>query len=343
MSANNDETKEVEDKKFSIFDQNRPKVLFLGNGIHRAFSKTSWNDVLDSIKGQNFTYSAWQYDMPMSLKASLLSNNQLGDKIKQVINNTNNEVWNSLTSITDPDESKLIEKYARLGFDYIITTNYSYEVECSLLNKGNVSSKDILKLQNYNEINRAENKFLIHTFNKIKGYPPIWHIHGEARKPNSIIIGQLNYGKLLSKYIERLNNENTWYNNVIKNFNNKQPQKIGSWLDAFVLGDVYIVGFGFDFSETDLWWLLEYKSNFIHKGNTYFFEPADKKTNTCFFDSAITCSKLPTIVSKSECKIELLKTYGTTVISKVNNNSYFTNCNYKNFYNDAYDHIKSII
>ena len=33
----------------------------------------------------------------------------------------------------------------------------------------------------------------------------------------------------------------------------------GCWLDSFVLGNVNILGLGMDFSELDLWWLLNRK------------------------------------------------------------------------------------
>ena len=38
-----------------------------------------------------------------------------------------------------------------------------------------------------------------------------------------------------------------------------EPPVISSWLDAFIMGDVYVLGFGYDFSEMDLWWLLNRK------------------------------------------------------------------------------------
>ncbi len=33
-----------------------------------------------------------------------------------------------------------------------------------------------------------------------------------------------------------------------------------SWLDYFLIGDVYSVGFGFDTSEFDIWWAIERKA-----------------------------------------------------------------------------------
>ena len=47
-----------------------------------------------------------------------------------------------------------------------------------------------------------------------------------------------------------------------------------SWLDSFILGDVYVLGFRFDVSEFDLWWLLNRKlREKTPHGKVYFFEP----------------------------------------------------------------------
>lgn len=55
---------------------------------------------------------------------------------------------------------------------------------------------------------------------------------------------------------------------------NGKNQSIRSWLDSFILGDVYILGFGMDFSELDIWWLLNRKKreNAIH-GQVFYYEP----------------------------------------------------------------------
>lgn len=54
-----------------------------------------------------------------------------------------------------------------------------------------------------------------------------------------------------------------------------------SWLDYFILGDVYSLGFGFDTSEIDLWWLLcRKKRERADHGELYFFEPERKSALT---------------------------------------------------------------
>ena len=55
------------------------------------------------------------------------------------------------------------------------------------------------------------------------------------------------------------------------------PIAYDSWLDSFILGDVFILGFGFDFSELDLWWLLNRRQREkAQKGELFFYEPKDK-------------------------------------------------------------------
>jgi hypothetical protein len=54
-----------------------------------------------------------------------------------------------------------------------------------------------------------------------------------------------------------------------------------SWLDYFILGDVYSLGFGFDTAEMDLWWLLcRKKRERAAHGDVYVFEPSRRTHET---------------------------------------------------------------
>ena len=153
-------------------------------------------------------------------------------------------------------------------------------------------------------------------------------IHGEARKPDSMIIGNYYYGKLLRRCVERLDgdfsNENphqrsrtgrskTDYFKINKSQN--RPIKVGSWIDAFVLGDVYVLGFGLDFSEVDIWWLLEYKANHTDLcGNTYYFNPKKEVSGKCINDDDLVCQESIRFVNGAQCRDYLLEnTYGVII------------------------------
>lgn len=67
------------------------------------------------------------------------------------------------------------------------------------------------------------------------------------------------------------------------------PPIMDSWIDAFIMGDVYVLGFGYDFSEMDMWWLLNRKKREkAHHGKVLFYGPSFGK----------------------ELKLSLLNTYG---------------------------------
>ena len=48
---------------------------------------------------------------------------------------------------------------------------------------------------------------------------------------------------------------------------------VKSWIDLFLLRNVYIVGFGMDLSEGDFWWLACYKSLYFPDTKIYSYEP----------------------------------------------------------------------
>ena len=156
----------------------------------------------------------------------------------------------------------------------------------------------------FHEIDNAQKQFLINTYNEVQGIP-VWHIHGEARKPDSMIIGNYFYSKLLRRCVERLDGFSGAEDGSKKKYSGttktnsftalkKQNKKIkvGSWIDAFVLGDVYMLGFGLDLSESDIWWLIEYKANHPDIcGKTYYYEPHKDTMAVCVNDEMIPCEK----------------------------------------------------
>lgn len=317
----------IREKEFEIYKNERPKVLLLGNGLCRAYGGISWDGLLDEIKdNETFPRRASEYILPMPLKAAMLTNNSLAKKMRELVKrkgsqDSNEEKtrtdWSSFVKTTS-EMRDCIRELIVGRFDYVLTTNYSYEIEAALLNEENLSENKIESLQNYYEVNNAQTKFMINTFNFASDYP-VWHIHGEARKPDSMIIGNCYYGKLLRKCIERLDGISVIDEGKTRDFSGKarefihnkskgKPQKIGSWIDAFVLGDVYILGLGMDFSEADLWWLIDYKKNHPEfSGKTYFYEAKTDQSGVCVGDENIECDKSKAFVSSKLCRNMLLR------------------------------------
>ena len=333
-------------------------MLLMGNGLCRAYDGISWDRLLDEIKDKEaFPQPAENYILPMPLKAAMLANNRLSRKLREIVAEgdtgdmrQDKTTWKSFVHTTDKMREQ-IRRLVNCGFDYVLTTNYSYEIEAALLGEENLTPKKIAGLMHFHEVNNPQTQFLINTFNRVKD-TQIWHIHGEARKPGSMILGHYYYGKLLRRCVARLDgtkeiseDKKPAYvgkeKDFSRNFKQKRPQKIGSWIDAFVLGDVYILGFGMDFSEADLWWLIEYKRNHPEFcGKTVFLAPEKSNVSACAYNSKATCPQMKEYIPGEQCKNLLLQeTYhveteslGVTILA---------NEDYKLFYERAIEELES--
>ena len=243
---------------------NYPKVLLLGNGINRSFAGDDWNDLVKKLHINRKVPVDSLKDVPFPLKAVLSTNDNVYDSIKN-----NDELFYGLSDEKLEESRSLMESLLDIPFDYILTTNYSYEIERIADPKIRRDGKNC-KSKNLVKGNRVEGKYLLSSYTNVssKERPiKVFHIHGEAKKPDSIILGHYYYGSLLSKMQSRIQN-----NQFIIQKQGKPPV-VNSWMDAFIMGDVYTLGFGFDLSEMDLWWLLcRKKREKAEHGKLYFYE-----------------------------------------------------------------------
>lgn len=247
----------------------KPQILLLGNGINRAFHSDSWDDLLNSIDIREDKYRISDRSCPETLKAILVTGNRVDVKLAE-----KKTELASLGTEKPEEQLALLRKLLGIGFDGILTTNYSYGLETAALGFGNISESRLKAMQRHtDEVKRCETRFMLYTYNSVMYdgiEQKIWHVHGEARKPDSMILGHYFYGMLLGKILE-LNKKRG--NRYFFDYQNGTPPKISSWTDAFILGDLYILGFGFGFAESDMWWLLDRKKReHAEVGKTYFYE-----------------------------------------------------------------------
>lgn len=250
---------------------NFSNILLIGNGINRAYKCNSWNEMLQNLSVKKYTKDEIEkLGCPEPMKAILVTEDNIDKQLK------NNK--ESLFGEIKPNNYKLYEEILSLNIDDILTTNYSYEFEMTALGKESISEKEVKKLQAHtNEVDKCEPKYLLHTYNRLNyngNEKRIWHIHGEARKPNSMILGHYYYAGLLSK-LNEINEKRSYRYKMNSKYN--KPTDIKSWFDGFIMGNLYILGFGMSYSETDIWWLLNRKrrEEATH-GKTVYFNIHDK-------------------------------------------------------------------
>ena len=271
-----------------------PQVLLMGNGINLAYGGVSWNNLLSDIsKRKDLDFN--KLKCPMPLKAVLVTNNHIREALMSYKGRLYGEVKTE-------QQLYALQRLLEMEFDHIITTNYSYELEIAAHDGKMLSDGRITKLMEHTEaVNKAEPKYFMHTYNRVEymgNIQKIWHIHGEARKPDSMILGHYHYGNYFTKIKNYLDKSGNKYF-VSEKQGNIAP--VRSWTDAFILGDVYVLGFGYDVSEFDMWWLLDRKQRENAKtGKIYYYAPRAPK-----FDEKIELLKVFDKVEIIHCGVDL--------------------------------------
>lgn len=271
-----------------------PQILFTGNGLNLAYGGVSWKNLLRDISTRH-DLDHIELKSPMPLQAVLVTENHVKDALLAYKGNLYGEVSTS-------EQAGILQRFLSMEFDHILTTNFSYELEIAAQNSKTISNYQLKKMMRHtSSTKQAEAKYLRHTFNECEfnGHTnKIWHVHGEARKPGSIIMGHYYYANLLCRVKKYLDEKGNTY--LTTQLEGKQPN-INSWMDAFILGDVYMLGFGYDLSEFDLWWMLDRKSREkAQTGKIYFFRPSLPG-----FDEKLELMKVFKIVEVIDCGVEL--------------------------------------
>lgn len=248
-----------------------PKVLLLGNGLNLAFGGTSWSGLIEKINVRDDIDLQRLRDknIPFPMQAILVSNNNL----KKAMIEQRDSFWGELGT---KEQKEILQQLLKMGFSDILTTNYSYELEAASIDATKISKSRLEKMAESTH-GRVEPQYLLHSYNRadFNGTPNrVWHIHGESRKPNSMILGHYWYANQLAKMKAESDKSK---NDYLKYQMEGSSKAIDSWIDAFILGDVYILGFGFDLSEIDLWWMLNRKlrEKAAH-GRVYYYDVQDE-------------------------------------------------------------------
>ncbi len=254
-------------EKTTILGDDNP-ILFLGNGVARAFEGDSWEKIIRSaIEKFGCRYS---YDQIIGLPATF-----------QITAATNNSVSDAMEELSKKIcEQEVGNEYCDFIKDYIlalpitdiISTNYSYEMEKAII-PGYSTSYNNRSRRKTKAASERENQMMLYRYNNLEsafGVKRIWHVHGEACTPSTMIMSQYYYGYKISSITNYIKDNMGYFKTCEKN---GEYPIVKSWIDLFLMRDVYLVGFGMDLSESDFWWLVSYKKLYFPATKIYSFEP----------------------------------------------------------------------
>jgi hypothetical protein len=133
-----------------------------------------------------------------------------------------------------------------LGWKTVLTTNYDYNLE--------IATGEHFRARNL----ASESTYSVFRRRWSPKYS-VWHIHGELNGPRTMMLGLHQYSGYLQKLRHYLTTRANGSPFVFGERDWEENDRRHSWADLFLRDHVHIVGFGFDYAETALWWLLSYK------------------------------------------------------------------------------------
>ena len=265
-------------------------MLLFGNGFFH--NECNWekfilgkdNELLENSEIKGIIYSVLA-DMVTDLKNDSARQDEYVQRLKEM-------------SRTNGANEKRLDALVKLPFDAIVTTNYTYQLENRIC--GDLSGytdyrwrKHIACVTCKKDETKKNVQSTLNSFNRVSSgdiTQDVWHIHGEEKRKSSIVLNHNEYGRLVQGIISELKTNGDKYREYSDGIHFK------SWMDYFIMGDVYILGLGLDYSEFDLWWLISRRlREKADTGSVIYYEPFDggkKHKYTALKELGIKCKHL---------------------------------------------------
>lgn len=243
-------------------------TILFGNGINRVSSNSvSWEDLLNEIKDENNFLNG---DLPYTMiyERIFMGKHKARDsqKVDELI--IKSRIANSLAK---QEANNILKLLGEMNFEHYLTTNYDYALEKALgSTPEKLSSEELYSL-------RRKRKYELNDETKY-----LWNIHGEIDSPKSIMLGLDHYCGSVSKIDAYV--KGNYKHSIEGNVVSIEPMKTKllknsfchtSWVDLFFSSNMHIIGLSLDYSETDLWWVLNKRARFstdnLVKNNIFFY------------------------------------------------------------------------
>lgn len=237
--------------KFKTFNMEvcRPQVLLLGNGLTYS-DGVPWYKLIEEVARDKTIVDKYKkYDPDGNHIGFHVPNTVLTLATSEKDDQQRHKKYGKAFENIQYNTKTTIKNLMKIPFDAILSTNYTYELEAALFPDYPTLSTKSQRKYAFQTINKRDSKYLLHTYNRIKEMD-IWHIHGELRRPGSIILSHDEYARMVHKILSYNAERGADYEVL------KEKLDFRSWIDYFLMGDVYILGLTLDYSDFDLWWLL---------------------------------------------------------------------------------------
>lgn len=222
-------------------------TILYGNGLNRLdVNAPSWDNMLKQIEPLFNPPSNSQMQIPATIQY---------DRIELLASRTSIELIEDLCGkIKGPWKNPIYERMSNLTDVNFLTTNYDYTLESYYPQIFKSEKRETV----YNVFSYKTRYDKLRDNENIFDKCNVWHIHGDIERPKSIILGYNHYCKEIAeirKYIP-YSIRNLIHGGKVDSIDTLTfPNK--SWIDLFFKDDIFIIGLDLNFSELDLWWLID--------------------------------------------------------------------------------------
>jgi len=219
-------------------------TILFGNGFNRLNNNgISWEDILNDLKNDKFVNGDLPYTMIYE-KALLDNSSSFQNEFIEFEYSVKEKLAGLMKNIKP---SSIYKDLINLNLKNYLTTNYDY-----CLNNVFLGSSQLKQInQSSEEIYSIRRKTLI------------WNIHGEIDKPASLMLGYDHYTGSMSKLESYVKGNYDFVQNkeTIKAEKMRNKLLTGnfdnySWIEQFFKSNIHIIGLKLDYSETDIYWIL---------------------------------------------------------------------------------------
>lgn len=255
----------------------------IGNGINRITGVVSWNDVLKKIGGVVHDRES-RPPNTLIYERAILEFPKHKDGIRRVEFDVKSVIAEEMKGMP---VSSMYQDLFKLGFNHYMSTNYDYAFRDSILKDNRFShrgesTEGIYSVRRYTSIMKGTQELC-----------KVWQVHGELGHARTIMLGVDQYSGSVGR-IDAYVKGNYSYGpvrdkvrceSIRRKLANGGTWDGVSWVELFFHTDVHILGFGLDYSEIDLWWVLVRRarmmndngvSNVVHNKVYYYAAGLDE-------------------------------------------------------------------
>lgn len=237
------------------------KTILFGNGLnYMSKNHISWKQLLNKIKGDNL-FENGKLPNTMIYERSIIGNPISFDTLTQKEEAIKKDIAEMLKNFPS---NLFFDKLAEINAENYLTTNYDYAfLETYKSNSSfeihNKSTEGIYSIRRHKDI-----------FKRGRIKAKIWHVHGEIDTPPSIMLGLDHYCGSVAKIDSYVKGRYEYQvekiaiktPSIIEKLSDRTKFDQTSWIELIFNSDVHIIGLGLDFSEIDLWWVLNKRARF---------------------------------------------------------------------------------